>query len=217
MIYLDNNATTLLIPAVRTRMEALLTTPIGNPSSPHRLGRQDRALIEKARDQVAAALGVRADCLVFVASGSEANAMAIAAAQTLGGVRDEIIISAVEHSSVAANAALLGRRGYIVREAAVTASGRIDLDRIRLAYANGTDGRHRRDRRATHGGDGRPAIPALCPRSPRAGRAARTGAASGTRRSRTGRTCRVQPWRERRACGTLAREGSASRSSRMPR
>ena len=130
MIYLDNNATTFLIPAVRTRMEALLTTPIGNPSSPHRLGHEARALIEKARDQVAAALGARADCLVFVASGSEANAMAIAAAQTRGGDRDEIIISSVEHSSVPANAALLGLRGYIVREAPVTASGRMDLDRL---------------------------------------------------------------------------------------
>ena len=130
MIYLDNNATTFLIPAVRARIESLLVAPIGNPSSPHRLGHEARALLERARDQVAAALEVRSDCLLFVASGSEANAMAIAAAQTRSDDRDEIIISAVEHSSVAANAALLGRRGYMVREVPVAASGRIDPNRL---------------------------------------------------------------------------------------
>ena len=129
MIYLDNNATTFLIPAVRDRIRSLIAAPLGNPSSPHRLGSEARALIEKARDQVAAALGARSECVLFVASGSEANAMAVAAAQTRGD-RDEIIVSAVEHSSVAANAALLGRRGYAVREAPVEASGRIDLDRL---------------------------------------------------------------------------------------
>ena len=129
MIYLDNNATTFLSPAVRARVESLIAGPVGNPSSPHRLGHEARALLEKARDQVAAALGARSECVLFVASGSEANAMGVAAAQTRG-ERDEIIVSAVEHSSVTANAALLSRRGYGVHEAPVAKSGRIDLDRL---------------------------------------------------------------------------------------
>ena len=139
MIYLDNNATTFLIPAVRDRIRSLIAAPLGNPSSPHRLGSEARALIEKARDQVAAALGARSECVLFVASGSEANAMAVAAAQTRGD-RDEIIVSAVEHSSVAANAGLLGRRGYVVREAPVEASGRIDLDRLSAMVNDRTSG-----------------------------------------------------------------------------
>ena len=130
MIYLDNNATTFLIPAVRDRIGSLIAARLGNPSSPHRLGHEARALLEKARDHVAAALGTRSECLLFVASGSEANAMAVAAAQTCGDDRDEIIVSTVEHSSVAANAALLGRRGYVVREVPVAGSGRIDLDQL---------------------------------------------------------------------------------------
>lgn len=130
MIYVDNNATTFLSPTVRSRIGALIAAPVGNPSSPHRLGQEARALLEKARDQVAAALGAPSECVLFVGSGSEANAMAIAAAQTCGADRDEIIISAVEHSSVEANAALLSGRGYVVREAPVAASGRIDLDRL---------------------------------------------------------------------------------------
>ncbi len=130
MIYLDNNATTFLSPTVRSRIGSLIAAPVGNPSSPHRLGQEARALVEKARDQVAAALGAPSECVLFVASGSEANAMAIAAAQTCGGDRDEIIVSAVEHSSVGANAAPLGRSGYVVREAPVVGSGHIDLDRL---------------------------------------------------------------------------------------
>ena len=130
MIYLDNNATTFLSPTVRARIGSLIAAPVGNPSSPHRLGHEARALLEKARDQVAAALGAPSECVLFVASGSEANAMAIVAAQTCGGDRDEVVISAVEHSSVDANAALLARRGYAVREAPVGDSGRIDLDRL---------------------------------------------------------------------------------------
>ena len=136
MIYLDNNATTFLIPAVRARMEGLIAAPIGNPSSPHRLGAEARALLEEARDRVSEALGARSECVLFVASGSEANAMALAAAQALGGNRNEIIVSAVEHSSVDANAALLSKRGYVVRHVPVAATGRIDLDQL-AAMLNG--------------------------------------------------------------------------------
>ena len=115
MIYLDNNATTFLIPAVRARIEELMAAPIGNPSSPYRLGAEARAALEQARDRVAEALGTRADCILFVASGSEANAMALAVAQSCEQRRDEILVSAVEHSSVTANATLLSQRGYTVR------------------------------------------------------------------------------------------------------
>ena len=61
--------------------------------------------------------------------------MAVAAAQTWGDGRDEIIVSTVEHSSVAANAALLGRRGYVVREVPVAGSGRIDLDQLAARWS----------------------------------------------------------------------------------
>ena len=130
MIYLDNNATTFLLPAVRARIEELMAAPIGNPSSPYRLGAEARSKLERARDQVADALGTRADCVLFVASGSEANAMALATAQSCEQHRDEVLVSEVEHSSVTANATLLGGRGYTVRYIPVDGNGRIDLDRL---------------------------------------------------------------------------------------
>ena len=130
MIYLDNNATTFLIPSVRERIEELIAGPIGNPSSPYRLGAEARYALEQARDRVADALGTRADCILFVASGSEANAMALATAQACEQQRDEILVSEVEHSSVTANATLLGARGYKVRCLSVDRNGRIDLDQL---------------------------------------------------------------------------------------
>ena len=130
MIYLDNNATTFLLPAVRARIEELIAAPLGNPSSPYRLGAEARSVLEQARDQVAAALGARTDCILFVASGSEANAMALAAAQTCEPRRDEILVSTVEHSSVPANAALLNQRGYTVRHVPVERSGLLDLNQL---------------------------------------------------------------------------------------
>ena len=130
MIYLDNNATTFLIPSVRERIEELIAAPIGNPSSPYRLGAEARYTLEQARDRVADALGTRADCILFVASGSEANAMALATAQACEQQRDEILVSEVEHSSVTANATLLGARGYKVRYLSVDRNGRIDVDQL---------------------------------------------------------------------------------------
>ena len=56
--------------------------------------------------------------------------MALAVAQSCEQRRDEILVSAVEHSSVTANATLLGRRGYTVRYVPVDGLGRIDLDQL---------------------------------------------------------------------------------------
>ncbi len=130
MIYLDNNATTFLIPSVRERIEELIAGPIGNPSSPYRLGAEARHALEQARDRVADALGTRADCILFAASGSEANAMALATAQSCEQQRDEILVSEVEHSSATANATLLGARGYKVRYVSVDRNGRIDVGQL---------------------------------------------------------------------------------------
>ena len=130
MIYLDNNATTFLTPAVRARIEELMAAPIGNPSSPYRLGAEARSTLEQARDRVADTLGTRADCILFVASGSEANAMALATARSCEAQRDEILVSDVEHSSVTANATLLAEHGYTVRRVPVDGNGRIDLDQL---------------------------------------------------------------------------------------
>jgi cysteine desulfurase len=98
--YLDHNAATPLDPRVRARLAADLDHDWPNPNSLHHHGQQARARLEDAREEAAAALGVRPECLVFTSGGTEANNMALrglAHALPAGGV---LCISAVEHPSV---------------------------------------------------------------------------------------------------------------------
>jgi cysteine desulfurase len=71
--YLDHNATTPVRPEVADAMARALTLP-GNPSSVHAEGRAARAMLERAREQVAALVGAKASNVVFTSGGTEANA-----------------------------------------------------------------------------------------------------------------------------------------------
>jgi len=95
-VYLDHNASAPLRPEAAEAMRAALDVT-GNPSSVHSHGRRARALIEDAREAVAALVGVAPGRVVFTGGGSEANALA------LTGLGDgPRLCSAVEHDSVLA-------------------------------------------------------------------------------------------------------------------
>lgn len=91
-VYLDWNATAPLRPEARAAVIAALDE-IGNPSSAHAEGRNARAIVETARQQVAALVNARPEDVVFTSGATEANALA------LGG-RDWIAAAGVEHVSV---------------------------------------------------------------------------------------------------------------------
>lgn len=90
--YLDNNATTPLHPEVLAVMQEVYRQP-HNPSSVHRLGREGAAIVRKAREQLAALVNCLSAEIIFTATGSEANALA------LGGA-EYALVSAIEHASV---------------------------------------------------------------------------------------------------------------------
>ena len=69
--YLDNAATTAVLPAAAQAAGIAMTSVFGNPSSLHRAGQQARELLEQSRKTVASALGVKPDCLYFTGGGSE--------------------------------------------------------------------------------------------------------------------------------------------------
>lgn len=92
-IYLDWNATTPLRPEAKAAMLAAMEV-VGNPSSVHREGRAARALVERARGQVAQALGAEGADLVFTSGATEAAALACAGRG--------LHCAAVEHEAVAA-------------------------------------------------------------------------------------------------------------------
>lgn len=92
-VYLDYNATAPLRPEARAAMVAAMDV-VGNPSSVHGEGRAAKGLVERARAQVAAALGAEGADVIFTASASEAAALGCAGRDLLAG--------AVEHDAVGA-------------------------------------------------------------------------------------------------------------------
>jgi cysteine desulfurase len=96
-IYLDNNATTPLLPDVFEAMRPYFGEQFGNASSIHHHGQQTRAAVEDARESVAALLGCRAAEIVFTSGGTEADNLAIAGLIAAG---DHVITSSIEHHAV---------------------------------------------------------------------------------------------------------------------
>jgi cysteine desulfurase len=130
--YLDYAATAPLRAAVLEAMRPFLERPVANPSSQHGPGRQARAAVETAREQVAALVGADPAQVIFTSGGTEADNLAIKGTVLLHepGAR-HLVASAVEHHAVldAAEWAVLDA-GATLSIAPVDAAGRVDLGRL---------------------------------------------------------------------------------------
>jgi cysteine desulfurase len=138
-IYLDYNASTPLAPEVAAIMRRVLDESFGNPSSTHWAGAPARAIIDKARAQVADLLSCSADEIVFTSGGSEANNFALKGlffARKYD--RAHIVTTRVEHPAILSPCAFLERLGANVTYLPVDASGRIDPDDFRRAITPAT-------------------------------------------------------------------------------
>ncbi|MCX9156531.1 cysteine desulfurase [Niveibacterium sp. 24ML] len=132
--YLDFNATTPLDARVREAMLPYLEARFGNASSRHEYGRQARAAIDLARQQVAAAAGAHPTEVVFTAGGSEANNLFIKGAAAL--IKPgTVVVGATEHPCVREPARQLARAGWQMSVAAVDAAGQIDSVAFSAAMA----------------------------------------------------------------------------------
>lgn len=123
-VYLDQNATTPLFPAVLAAMLPWLEGRFGNASSRHEYGRQARQAIDLARQQVAAAVNAHPTEVIFTSGGSETNNLFLkgAAATLKPGL---LAISAIEHPCILKPAAQLAGQGWQLRHLAVDGKGRI--------------------------------------------------------------------------------------------
>lgn len=103
MIYLDHHAAAPLEPRVKGAMDAARALAWANPSSAHAAGRAARAVVERARERIGAALGVRPSQVIFTSGGTEACNLAV-----LGLVaRPRLIVTtAIEHPAIAEAVAL---------------------------------------------------------------------------------------------------------------
>ena len=130
VIYLDNNATTQVDPAVFEAMVPWLRDEYGNPSSVYSLGRRAAAAIETAREQVAALIGSSPEEVLFTSCGSESINTAILSAASLDPDKTHIVTTAVEHSATIKLCEHLARRGYEITWLPVDDRGRLDLEKL---------------------------------------------------------------------------------------
>ena len=138
VIYLDHAATTPVRPEVREAMSAPLDWAFGNPSSVHSAGRAARALVDEARDRLAAVLGCGAREVVFTGGGSEADNLALRGVAAAHQGPGHLIVSAVEHEAVLETARALQAQGFQVTELGVDAQGLVDPDALQAALREET-------------------------------------------------------------------------------
>jgi cysteine desulfurase len=127
LIYLDNNATTRVDPAVVEEMMPYLTELYGNPSSGYRFGQQVSKALDLARERVAALLGCEPGEVLFTSCGTESSNAAIHSALLMDRDRQHIITTRVEHSATQKTCELLAKRGYEITWLGVDSQGQIDL------------------------------------------------------------------------------------------
>jgi cysteine desulfurase len=133
IIYLDNNATTQLDPAVIEEMLPFLTQFYGNPSSGYTFGRQVRQAIELARERVAGLLGCEPAEIVFTSCGTESNNAAVNSALRLDPKRQHVVTTAVEHSATRRHCEMVAKSGGAVTIIGVDGDGKLDLEELERA------------------------------------------------------------------------------------
>jgi cysteine desulfurase len=134
-VYLDNNATTPLLPEVFEAMRPYFGEQFGNASSIHSYGQETRAAVEDARDSVAALIGARASEIVFTSGGTEGDNLALAGLVAAG---DHVVTSMIEHHAVLQAAKHLEEIGCELTFLPVDGHGSVDPDDVKRALRPNT-------------------------------------------------------------------------------
>ena len=136
-IYFDHNATTPLRPEALRALSGACASGWGNASSLHAEGRAARALLERARDEVAELVGAAPREVVFTSGGSEAIAAAIRGVlDRVPASRRRVVVSSVEHSAILEAARVASRNGFVIDVVACGTDGRVTADSFVRALAD---------------------------------------------------------------------------------
>jgi len=139
MIYLDHNATTPVLPEVFDAMRPFFCDQFGNASSFYTTARAVRAALQGARHTVASAIGAAAEEIIFTASGTESDNLALRGiCRMFQGKSCHIITSSVEHHAVSKTCDDLETQGITVTRLAVDSQGRVDPDDLRRSITPST-------------------------------------------------------------------------------
>ena len=138
-VYLDNNATTPVLPEVLASMQGYFGEHFGNASSIHHHGQETRAAVERARESVAALVGCRASEIVFTSGGTEGDNLAIFGLVQPGAQAGQhVITSTIEHHAVLNSCKQLEASGCEVTYIPVDGRGQVDPDDVRRALRPNT-------------------------------------------------------------------------------
>ena len=128
MHYLDNAATTRVADASADTADAVLRAHFANPASLYAPGAKSEAVLNAARETVAASLGALAGEVVFTACGSEGNNLAVlGAVKARSAWASHIVVTGYEHPSVQNTVSALEKEGWNVTAVAPDAAGHIDI------------------------------------------------------------------------------------------
>jgi cysteine desulfurase len=136
-VYLDYAACSPVDPRVIALMRPFLEGGVGNPSAPHSLGLEARASLDGARAKVARLVGASAAGVVFTASATEANNLAIRGVAERATGR-HVVTTAIEHISVLNVCRHLEKHGWDITYAPVDDEGRVDPDAVSRALRDDT-------------------------------------------------------------------------------
>ena len=134
-VYLDNNATTPVLPEILEAMRPYFGERFGNASSIHHHGQETRAAVERARESVARMLGCRASEIVFTSGGTEADNLAVFGLARAG---DHVITSTIEHHAVLNACRHLEEKGCEVTFVPVDGRGTVDPADVERALRQNT-------------------------------------------------------------------------------
>lgn len=130
-VYLDNSATTRVVPEATAAMREVMENIFGNPSSLHRLGLEAERVLHAARRMLAGTCGAREDEIIFTSGGTEANNLALKGA-ALRHVRRgrHLVTTKIEHASVLQACRALEKQGCTVTFLDVNSCGLVDPEQV---------------------------------------------------------------------------------------
>ena len=138
-VYLDHNATTPVHPEVLEAMLPYFTEKFGNASSIHYSGREAKAALENARNQIAELMGCKSSEIYFTGGGTESDNFAIKGVAFANRQKGRhIITSPIEHHAVVRSCEFLEKEGFTVTYLPVDSEGLVDPDNLKKAIQPGT-------------------------------------------------------------------------------
>ncbi len=141
VVYMDNNATTMIAPEVVDAMMPYLTNLYGNPSSMHTFGGQVGQVVSEAREKVADILGAEPEEITFTSCGTESDSTAILSALRTFPEKRHVVTTRVEHPAVKSlcdNLETLTGHKYRVTRLKVDGEGMIDMAEYEAALTDDT-------------------------------------------------------------------------------